>query len=175
MKCSEHIIWNHHEECIQISTNIGWVICEIGFEIENIWEKKEFVYMVKQNERVLGRWVWWISSVYTPCTSHKCLGMYFESSTAYSLSLYNAYSVLSHPTMAVGCLSVFSFALKNFKTCIDNLSLLFPWMKKFTIFIDNLSLLSPKMKSSQFVFTTFPSCSLRGANSIVRRFQYVLL
>ena len=30
-------IWNHHEECIQISTNmpsIGSIMCEIGFEIE---------------------------------------------------------------------------------------------------------------------------------------------
>ena len=29
-------IWNHHEECIQIRTNIpsiGLAICEIGFEI----------------------------------------------------------------------------------------------------------------------------------------------
>ena len=32
-------IWNHHEECIQTSTNmpsIGSKICEIGFEIEKI-------------------------------------------------------------------------------------------------------------------------------------------
>ena len=32
-------IWNHHEKCIQISTNmpsIGSVICEIGFEFQEI-------------------------------------------------------------------------------------------------------------------------------------------
>ena len=32
-------IWNHHEKCIEISTNmpsIGLIICEIGFEFEKI-------------------------------------------------------------------------------------------------------------------------------------------
>ena len=35
-------IWNHHEKCIRISTNmpsIGLVICEIGFEIFRILRK----------------------------------------------------------------------------------------------------------------------------------------
>ena len=35
--------WNHHEKCIQMSTNmpsIGSVICEIGFEIKEISKGK---------------------------------------------------------------------------------------------------------------------------------------
>ena len=42
MKFGDYI-WNHHVKCIQISTNmpgIGLVTCEIGFEIEEICEKK---------------------------------------------------------------------------------------------------------------------------------------
>ena len=36
-------IWNHHEKCIQISTNmpgIGSLICEIHVKITEIWEAK---------------------------------------------------------------------------------------------------------------------------------------
>ena len=44
MKFGDHIIWNHHEECIQISTNmpnIGSIICEIGLKIEKIEREKK--------------------------------------------------------------------------------------------------------------------------------------
>ena len=38
VKFSDHI-WNNHEQCIQMSTNmpsIGSIICQIGFRIEKI-------------------------------------------------------------------------------------------------------------------------------------------
>ena len=42
LKFGDYIIWNHHEKYIEISTkisSIGFVICEIGFQIEEQCEQ----------------------------------------------------------------------------------------------------------------------------------------
>ena len=54
MKFGDHI-WNHHEEYIQISTNmlsIGSIICELGFKIEK-FERKRILLHGTTNDRVL--------------------------------------------------------------------------------------------------------------------------
>ena len=46
LKCCDYFL-NHCEKCIQISTNMpstGLVICEIGFEFHEIWEKNSFFH-----------------------------------------------------------------------------------------------------------------------------------
>ena len=49
-------IWNHHEKCIQISTNmpgIGSLICEIGLEMKELWGEKYLFFARDSITRVL--------------------------------------------------------------------------------------------------------------------------